>query len=310
MTENPDTELIIELSPSQKRYRWATLLFMVAIIVYLFVSENSTLQNPKLYFYAPFLAVLYAWSVASTVSDRYIISNQWLIHSSRSFLLQPTTKKIALQNIAKAEHTNKFLLYDQDDNIILNENTNDLTPQVYSELRKRLNLPPQAVPESNNLVRWLKLILIIIWAIPLALYVGEYIRSHPTKPAKQVQLGERYRKGDGVEQNDAKAFYWYNQAAAQGHVLAQYYLGQCYRYGRGVNPDIEQAAYWYRKAAEHGHTVSQIYTGICYEYGYGVEQDYEKAMFWYKKAQINYKDKRKIYKYIQRCSRKMHRKKK
>lgn len=55
------------------------------------------------------------------------------------------------------------------------------------------------------------------------------------------QLGTCYYKGEGVEQDNAKAFEWYGKAAEQGDARAQHDLGVCYYYGEGVEQDIAKA---------------------------------------------------------------------
>ena len=56
----------------------------------------------------------------------------------------------------------------------------------------------------------------------------------------------------GVEQNMAWAAHWFEQAALQGHVDAQYNLGLMLESGDGVPKDKEKAAYWLEAAAAQG----------------------------------------------------------
>lgn len=136
----------------------------------------------------------------------------------------------------------------------------------------------------------------------------------------QTNLGEMYREGLGVEQNDEQAVYWYRMAAEQGNADAQWRLAGMYEYGRGVIPNTEQAIYWYRKSAENdderalrdldgiyeqgrggdldesqavfwnqksaeeGHVWAMINLATMYENGLRVEQNDEQAFFWYRKA--------------------------
>jgi TPR repeat protein len=55
-----------------------------------------------------------------------------------------------------------------------------------------------------------------------------------------------------VEQDDALAVYWYQQAAEQGHALAQYNLGGMYNSGRGVERDTVRSYMWMLLAADAG----------------------------------------------------------
>ena len=96
--------------------------------------------------------------------------------------------------------------------------------------------------------------------------------------------GSRYFHGDGVEQNNELAVYWYRQAAEQGLALAQDNLGWMYGTGTGVPHDDTQAVYWFRKAAEQGFANAQNNLGMMYQRGLGVEQDYEQAIHWFRQA--------------------------
>ena len=66
------------------------------------------------------------------------------------------------------------------------------------------------------------------------------------------QLGQKYRLGEGVKQDYARAAEWYRKAAEQGHAAAQGHLGVMYASGEGVKQDYAQAVEWYRKSAEQG----------------------------------------------------------
>ena len=69
----------------------------------------------------------------------------------------------------------------------------------------------------------------------------------------QHNLGWMYDEGKGVAQNDEKAVYWYQQAAAQGDDDAQNNLGNMYYEGRGVRKDEQEAVRWIKKAARQGN---------------------------------------------------------
>jgi len=53
----------------------------------------------------------------------------------------------------------------------------------------------------------------------------------------QYDLGEMYRKGEGVPQDYKAAVKWYSLAAEQGNVKAQSNLGATYANGQGVIQD-------------------------------------------------------------------------
>jgi TPR repeat protein len=71
--------------------------------------------------------------------------------------------------------------------------------------------------------------------------------------ARQWELGCEYLKGSEAERDYERAFYWFCNAAEQGHAEAQFALGALYAAGDGVKQNIDLAAAWYRKAAAQGH---------------------------------------------------------
>ena len=84
----------------------------------------------------------------------------------------------------------------------------------------------------------------------------------------QFQLGQWYALGqNGLKKNEQEAAIWYEKAAKQNHVKAQYSLGCFYFFGQGVPQNREIAADWYRKAAEQGCTDAQYELGRCYYLG-------------------------------------------
>ncbi|PNO56213.1 hypothetical protein MC64_012375 [Aeromonas caviae] len=100
----------------------------------------------------------------------------------------------------------------------------------------------------------------------------------------QFELGTRYDFGEGVEQNDSKAFEWYRKAAEKGILSAQINLGLMYQNGQGTTQNDTAAVEWYRKAAEQGYASAQCAIGFMYEEGKGVEQSDSIAAEWYRKA--------------------------
>jgi uncharacterized protein len=102
--------------------------------------------------------------------------------------------------------------------------------------------------------------------------------------AAQYNLGQMYRKGQGVPQDDKTAVKWYRLAAEQGDADAQFNLGVMYDEGRGVPQDHKTAVKWYRLAAEQGDAFAQYNLGLMYEDGTGVPQDDKTAVRWYRLA--------------------------
>ena len=70
----------------------------------------------------------------------------------------------------------------------------------------------------------------------------------------QINLGFMYHQGQGVEQDLKEAVKWYQKAADQGQVNAQYTLGWMYANGRGVEQNYVTACAWYNIAAAKGDT--------------------------------------------------------
>lgn len=100
----------------------------------------------------------------------------------------------------------------------------------------------------------------------------------------QCHLGDMYKEGRGVEQNDKEAEKWYRKAAEQGNANAQFNLGLMCESGRGRGQSVSEAAKWYRAAAEQGHAGAQNSLGRLYKRGCGVDQSAEEAVKWYRKA--------------------------
>ncbi|QJD28745.1 tetratricopeptide repeat protein [Methylococcus geothermalis] len=100
-------------------------------------------------------------------------------------------------------------------------------------------------------------------------------------PAAQVNLGNLYMKGLGVEQDYAAAERWYRQAADHGDPIGQGKLGILYYYGLGVDKNTDEAARWFVKAAEQGEPSAAAVLGSMYAEGEGVIRDNVKAYYWY-----------------------------
>ncbi|MEP4379046.1 MAG: tetratricopeptide repeat protein [Alphaproteobacteria bacterium] len=65
----------------------------------------------------------------------------------------------------------------------------------------------------------------------------------------QGRLGEMYRQGAGVRQNNKTAVFWFRRAAEQGDIFAQVKLGGMYADGNGVAQDYVYAYMWWHIAA-------------------------------------------------------------
>jgi localization factor PodJL len=137
----------------------------------------------------------------------------------------------------------------------------------------------------------------------------------------QFIIATRYLNGaDGVEQDFAKAAYWYGKASAAGNAPAQYRLGTLYERGKGVARDMNAALGWYERSgalgnvkamhnaavlaagneqrqpdyarafkwfslgAAHGLKDSQFNLAVLLERGLGTKANSKEALFWYSMA--------------------------
>ena len=74
----------------------------------------------------------------------------------------------------------------------------------------------------------------------------------------QYRLGRCYDKGDGVKEDDKKAFELYQKSAKQDYAKAMYQLGRCYLKGKGVAANQEEAKKWLKRAIsddKHGEEI-------------------------------------------------------
>ena len=112
----------------------------------------------------------------------------------------------------------------------------------------------------------------------------------------QYMMGVFFYNGtEGAQKNKKEAVAWYNKAAKQGHVNAQFNLGLCYDIGDGVIENDKKAVYWYNKAAKQGHAKAQNNLAGMYALGEGVKKDNIKAYAFYLNAKHNgYKVPKKI----------------
>lgn len=103
--------------------------------------------------------------------------------------------------------------------------------------------------------------------------------------SSQTKLGQAYREGNGVPENDRLALTWFRKAADQGDAAAENNLGIMYRMGNGVERDKEEAVRWYAKAAKHGNSQAMFNLGASYYNGDGVASNEYTAYAWFLLAQ-------------------------
>lgn len=77
--------------------------------------------------------------------------------------------------------------------------------------------------------------------------------SNADSPDEEVRVAEAYREIDLPLPNFWAAARWYLRAAEHGHVEAQFTIGFWYARGIGVSEDDKKAHFWIQKAAANGH---------------------------------------------------------
>jgi uncharacterized protein len=111
-------------------------------------------------------------------------------------------------------------------------------------------------------------------------------------PDAQFWLGVAYEQHlwFGIT-DDQEALKWYRKAAEHRNPDAEVELGDRYENGGGVEQNYALAAEWYRRAAEHvpnlgGAGQGRNHLGLLYMAGLGVPQDYVQAYMWFSVAGV------------------------
>ena len=79
---------------------------------------------------------------------------------------------------------------------------------------------------------------------------------------------------------------WFEKAAEQGFVDAQFKLAYSYGSGRGVAVDLKKAFYWFLKAAEQGDVQAMFVVAGLYQDGLGTEVNLPKKFEWLTKLAV------------------------
>lgn len=104
--------------------------------------------------------------------------------------------------------------------------------------------------------------------------------------ASQYNLGMKYARGDGVQQDYKVAAKWLEMAANKGDMDAQAALGVMYQKGQGVQQDNNIAASLYKRAALQGDKMSQYNLASIYANGRGSMRNDKEAFFWVTLASV------------------------
>lgn len=110
-------------------------------------------------------------------------------------------------------------------------------------------------------------------------------------PPAQLQLGELYKTGQGVDTDLGQARTWFQRSANGGNVLAMHRLGVMTARGDGGPENTPEAITWFEQAANRGLVDSMYNLGALYhpstEAVSGSIQDAGKAYYWYALAAQN-----------------------
>ena len=96
----------------------------------------------------------------------------------------------------------------------------------------------------------------------------------------ETQLANAYMNGNGVAQDDSKAFALLTKAANAGNTLAEINLGYLYLNGRGAPMDKYQGMVWTVKAGEQGDPAALYNIANAYFKGKALPQNNDKATYY------------------------------
>ena len=102
--------------------------------------------------------------------------------------------------------------------------------------------------------------------------------------ANCFELGESYRKGDGVPRDHTRAAEFYEPACDGGEALGCNNLGVMYDRGEGVTQDQTRAAELYYRACEAEAAMGCYNLAVSYDLGEGVNEDKARAAELYGRA--------------------------
>ncbi len=100
----------------------------------------------------------------------------------------------------------------------------------------------------------------------------------------QLQAGVAYKHGYVVQVAPREARDWFQKAAEQGVIPAQYLLGTMLLRGQEIPQDLPGAARWIHAAADNDHAEAQYEYGMMLFDGVGVAQDHQRAFEWFSRA--------------------------
>jgi len=104
------------------------------------------------------------------------------------------------------------------------------------------------------------------------------IASEAGNANAMFELGQKYKYGDGIEQNDAEAFTLLHRSGELGNLAGMTMAALCLQRGQGCSEDISRAFELFQSAAAEDFPLALHCLGECYAEGYGVPKDPAKAV--------------------------------
>ena len=99
-------------------------------------------------------------------------------------------------------------------------------------------------------------------------------------------LGFAYYFGDnGLKEDRAEAFRWFQRGAKAGDVDSLYFVGRCYYRGSGVARNVTHGFGLIIEAALGGSEQACSLLGHCYAVGNYVTKNAGRATYWYRKME-------------------------
>ena len=99
----------------------------------------------------------------------------------------------------------------------------------------------------------------------------------------EFRLAQTYLNEPSIK-NEEEAFYWFSQAAEQGHQQAKLQAADMLVKGQGTQKDINAAALWYTQLAIEGNNQAAYSLGELYEQDSGSFDALDQAELWYRLA--------------------------
>ena len=91
-------------------------------------------------------------------------------------------------------------------------------------------------------------------------------------------------QGDGVTQDEQRAVKIFKELADQEYGKAQFGLAICLLQGRGIVKNEKEAVKLFLKTAKRGDSNSQYYLGKCFLEGIGIDENKAEAISWLEKS--------------------------